>query len=315
MVNNNDLFNALKFSYIIGKIFGSVSFSINGHSQFRKIEITRIDKIISCFHISLMIAIIFLGTRHINEYFLPNIEDILTFLLLLIYIFLCITMITFGILNRSKFLNIWIRLFIFCKWLEFINTRVDYAKLKFFLSFIFLILFSIGISYSIFEYFSGETLETVIFYELCTLVSVSMESQMILVLIIVKFFTELLNMEILSKDFSKLDEKQTNIYLKNMTRKHFELFDISRSINSSYSFMIGRIFNTMFGLSYCAFILINIHSSLFLVDCILWCISNIFSTSFIIFFCESSKLEVCLTNSCSITICFNVWSSLFNFIL
>lgn len=294
MVNNNNLFKAFKFSYIIGKIFGSISFSVKDFSNFQKIEISKTDKIISCVHIFLVSVILLICSRRIHEYFSSDIITILALVLMLIYFSLIITVIAFGIINRTKISKIWLRLFRFSKWLEFVNLFVNYDKLKFVVNFVILFLFFAAISYSIFDYLSETSLNIVIFYEICTLVAVSMESQIIMLLLSVKTLAKLLNKYIISTDFTKLSEKQKNNYLKNIMKKHYELFDICKRIDKSFNFMIVRTFTTIFDLSFCAFniSITNIEMWIFYVDCILWCLTNLFSSALIIFFCEASKLEV-----------------------
>lgn len=295
-MNKQDIFGALKISYIVGKIFGSISYTVKGHPKNRKIITTTFDKII--FLIRLIILLTIYVKFLIKIMKVANIQKIFQELRILYFYtmnFLMLVLILYVVkmnwIWKDKVLNILQKLEKIYNYFER-RQVMDYSFIRrcsviiticsFHLSFID---FFVDYFYLINFLFIEAIIRITILIH-----AVSLENDLMTFLFLIQYAASKLN-----KSFRKRVPNcfETKIFLKNLFQKHYELFEICKKTNVIYYFLIIRLFITMFAFSMFLYdVQLGGQPKLFHIVHFFWVLANIFPIMMICFFCVIVSEEV-----------------------
>lgn len=295
----NNIFSVFQSTTFIEKFFGTVLFSISYGSE-PKFVFNKTHIFISCFQISgIITALIYFWEPvvQIHNVYHLNIHSLSNFFLKLCYMFTLPNVAMFGLVYRDYLIEVWNFFHKFCLELEKIQKFVDYKQMKYFyykstisMYIIFLLYFSFDL---IFCLVSGNKISIPLFFALCSLSYITLDSQIIMLLFILYKLTSHLNFILIQK----ADFKYIKIFIDNTMKKHFELYATGKIIRKLCNFLILRIFVTIFGTSYVALLIFPCNFEVFadcilIIDCVFWCVSNMYGLVLLIFYCECVKKEV-----------------------
>lgn len=290
-----DIFCALKILCWIGKFFGSMSFSVVGNQNNRKIIVKSIDLVLRIFY-CLFYCILW------YVYYLDHMKgldfDFDSFILLspgFIQILLMLVLLIFGTCFWKRNSNILFILQNLCSILETKNIFVNYKRIKIRCCATILaevIIFSLYISSNFLDILKNIS-SLLLMY--CIFSAVSLEIQLIVFLDIIKRLTLQFNKHF--KSLLGLKIEIIEMILKDITDIQYEIFMACKYLNNIYHVIIIRIITTWHLLVLCAYIyttpLIEETIHLFIFNAILWNGSNFYRIIKIIYLYEACKKEVC----------------------
>lgn len=295
---NIDLFTATKLNFCLCKILGTISYSVHGYPKLRKIQVHKKDIVYPFVSIFIFVICTVFMIFEIIKIELTFFFKIAVFVL--IYNFMALPFyLLFSLVNRNSMCDIWRRLDKFCSELEYIGFSINYNCIKtqcdtvvIFL-YVFLLLCTAD-DYLLLNYGNQiwERFFITAHFYMFSMLTTCVESQMIVLLIIIKYFIRKLNNAILYNSCFRSE----NMNL------HFELFDICRNIDKIFYVNIFRIFIGFFCLSYSIFgftvqqddelYLIYKMSVWYCLAFFLWGLFNITGIVVILTLCQIIKEEV-----------------------
>lgn len=275
-----NLYSAFFLPHTLGKVFGAVAYSVQPGKCI--LNFTFKDKCLIFAQLCSIFALVIICSKRFDDYYPINLQNVII-LNLHIMNFVIPLMVVFISGGQCKvFRSLWEELCGICKELEGLNIFVDYRKFKEWSWKVFSLLYGTCLLYCLFDAISETSyIHTLIFYITSTLVAVSFETQMVVLLYIVWSLCEVLN--------ENIEKCPTFLEI------HYKLFTMGNKIKEVFRFyLIVRLFSTMYGISYCAYEMNmgNFELILFDVDCILWNLTNVSSMTLIMYYCQGTKLEV-----------------------
>lgn len=297
MEDTIDVYYVQNFAYFVGKMAGSICYNIQKNPTVRiSNQIKPADIILGttrflivCF---LLINVYFEFQKQMKFTFMYD-----TSLWIICLNVLCIPFLfSFGFIHFKNLIEIWIRLDNFSKLLKEEGIRINYTYIKKINEiFIIFILLLSTMSYVCNFIVMSDFAYSIILFAMCSLIEVSIEGQIVLLLFISKTFSSQLNKLIISKNYT--DIKKSNNYLKYILNLHMELFDINYNIFKTFQILILRFLKLFCGISYSIFNITMLCKNgqielLFVLTAIFWNISNNFGSLTIVNVGESVLKEV-----------------------
>lgn len=296
MCRKQDIFTATKTLFWLGKILGSITYSVKGSPKTRKLKVTCLDVIISLLQIFIISIFLILYYIQLHNYPVDNFASFTVYILFSSYFCLVPTVLYFGLGKRKQICEIWNRIDHFCFVLEDFNAFVDYKFIRKNCDGFIIFVLIVNALYFLCDIFLlPNDRIIVICYTICSIIAIFMECQMIIILFILSLLIQCLNELILNSiviEFIKVTS-----YIKVMMFHHFELYEICKIVDRAFNFLIVRIYLSFVALLFSPFITVvyinnNKFTFVLIMDVVLWNLSNLANIFLIVFFCDSVKKKV-----------------------
>lgn len=289
-----DIFSTLKFLLWFGKIFSSMTFSIEGCPDNRKAVVKRLDKLARLVYMTisfLFFYISYIEWHRLNLKF--SFGDIVGSVVVFTYMFSLPVVIIFGIFRWKKISLILFKIEKLCFLLEHKNINIDYRKIRRRCKLLIFLIMSIFIpNFLPIMVVRPQKIGFLSFYLYSMISEYSIETECVLFIYIVK---------LMLISFNKYVERRINLGVSNKrlvkeiisTKNNF--FSVYGCISGVYGIVIVRIIAAWMSLTIGAYYLslldlVTILTQLW--DILIWIIVNLSGIGTIIYLFQSSKKEV-----------------------
>lgn len=285
-----DIFTSFKIVCLFGKIFHTISFTIEGPSTNPKFLVTKFDIILRIIYsiIFLIVTYIFVKDNWINNSEF-NLRILCSHSTVVLHLSLVLILLIFGIIHAKNIFDILKKLQQISLNLKTKNICISYKEVRskcLIFIIIYLFIFIVGIFCNI-EVFSSDTLLGIYTSIIATILK-SLELQLFFFLYVFSMLLKALNIHI-NNNFQKC------LVLKEAMLVHFDLFILGKFINKVYRIFIVKIFSVWFSTVSVSFIfretIDNLTFSYFYSSFVLNVV-NIVVISVIIYFYKTCQNEV-----------------------
>lgn len=278
MSNNTDLFHSFKIFFWFSKTFGPISFSIKS----RQVIITSLDIILVVIRVFIVIYYIYIYVLQVilayknmpwNYYsFMGITYEIFT-------IFLIIT-ILFALTKFECYRNILVKIDILCQMFEKGGVILNLKKLKTCCVFVIITIQGFILFDLLLMYYMMELNEMFLCLVIFTVLIKCYECCIVILLLIIHFFTKVLNTKLKS-------------YNLNLLEVHWFIFEICEMIKIFFAYFVFRVAEAFFSLSYIlTYFVVRYSIKLHVFACILFVVQNM-SLLLVVILCVIVKCEVC----------------------
>lgn len=301
-MNTTDIYSAFKPIYWIGKILGSISFSIQGSPKSRKLLCTKSDKIIFIIQTVLLIILTIFFLKNCYEFNL-NLKDRsfeITTISMILYADCLIVPIAFifSAKKKSVICVIWLKIDYFCKYFEKEYYFINYKLIRKYCFIITVTSYLVILTYVVLDcmffdfsvYANASSVS--IFSLLSASISISIETHFALILYVIWSIGTCLNNKIINSRNVSKDS------LRNNMNTHYELYELYVNMKSILNFIIIKLFTCFLVLSYSCYAIriAMIYDKLdfaLCVDLFSWSLSHLATVVLVTMCCEACNYEVC----------------------
>lgn len=290
MEKKEDIFTSFKIVYLFGKIFHTVSFTIDGPPRNRKFIITNFDISLLFIYSLIYFIILYIFVSHETKNSNSVVVDITRYSVIVLHFSLVPTLIIFGIFHARDIFDILRKMQNICFYLEQKNIVMNYKEIevKSLVVVILVLLYSIVAIICNLDAIPT-TAVVAIYLSTCTIFLKSVELQLLLFLyifnVLLKAFTLHINNNLACDSF----------FLKEILGVHFELFSLGKFINKIYNIFIVKIFLTwiitVFVTLHFGEMLGNLTFS-FVYSTVVWIATNIMVIGATVYLYEACRTEV-----------------------
>lgn len=284
-MSTSDVYSELEFLYILNKIFGIVSFGIEGRPK-RRIFVYKSKNIIYIsVHFMVFLSLFSYSIRdRINEIHILKLEHIPEFVIIVVYFLQIFMLFVYQIFYRCKIEMFYINLQRTVNLSEMFET-INYSKMKKIVMFIFTVHILTYIVFTIIDYyvFSFSLMLMIYFYFEC-----------VSVLVMIEFFIVLY---LISSSLKNINDNICSERLKELFVIHSDFFEYCKKFERFSLIVAFKFVVTSSSLVYTLFVIAIgrfYGDSEFLYRCnnVTWCIYNTFYVLIVVIVCERTNREV-----------------------